>query len=137
MVCRRIGDVSRRVWTLLAALAAGEFKVLPWAANVALAIVEKPAIMIGDNFGAELNVDVSGKSINSIRTFPGRGTLIWGARTLAGNDNEWRYVSVRRFCSFIEGSVKNALEAFVFEPNDTNTWVRVRGMIEKVIGSSS
>jgi phage tail sheath protein FI len=43
-----------------------------------------------------LNVDATGKSINAIRPFTGKGTLVWGSRTLAGNDNEWRYIPVRR-----------------------------------------
>lgn len=80
---------------------------------------------------SNLNVDpVSGYSVNAIRYFPGRGSaIIWGARTLAGNDNEWRYIPVRRFFTMVEQSVKNACAQFVFEPNDMNTWVRVKAMI--------
>jgi phage tail sheath protein FI len=81
-----------------------------------------------------LNVDAnSGKSINAIRPFTGKGTMVFGARTLAGNDNEWRYVSVRRFFNFVEESTKKATEQFVFEPNDANTWVRVQAMIENFL----
>jgi phage tail sheath protein FI len=100
-------------------------------ANIALILVKEPAIAIDSNFSAALNSDVtSGISINAIRTFAGKGTLVWGARTLAGNDNEWRYISVRRYCSFVDASVKNSLSDLVFEPNDSNTWTKVRGMIE-------
>jgi phage tail sheath protein FI len=82
----------------------------------------------------DLNVDPgSGKSINAIRSFTGKGTLVWGARTLAGNDNEWRYVSVRRFFNMVEESSKKATAQFVFEPNDANTWVKVRAMIENYL----
>jgi phage tail sheath protein FI len=81
-----------------------------------------------------LNVDVyAGKSINAIRTFFGKGTLVYGARTLAGNDNEWRYISVRRLFVMVEESVKKATEQFVFEPNDSNTWVKVQAMIENFL----
>jgi uncharacterized protein len=81
-----------------------------------------------------LNVDtISGKSINVIRPFTGKGTLVYGARTLAGNDLEWRYVPVRRFFNFVEESVKKATEQFVFEPNDANTWVKVQAMIENFL----
>ena len=77
-----------------------------------------------------MNVDtVAGKSINAIRSFTGKGTLVWGGRTLAGNDNEWRYISVRRFFNMAEESIKKATEQFVSEPNDKNTWVRVKAMI--------
>jgi phage tail sheath protein FI len=83
---------------------------------------------------ADLNVDAtSGKSINAIRTFTGRGTLVYGARTLAGNDNEWRYIPVRRLYIFIEESVKKATEFVVFEPNDANTWLRAKTMIENFL----
>lgn len=80
-----------------------------------------------------LNVDPSGKSINAIRTFAGKGTLVWGARTLAGNDNEWKYIPVRRLFNMVEESVKKATAQFVFEPNDANTWVKVRAMIENFL----
>ncbi len=75
----------------------------------------------------------TGKSVNAIRSFTGKGPLVWGARTLAGNDNEWRYVSVRRLFIFVEESVKKATEAFVFEPNDANTWVKIQAMIENFL----
>ena len=78
----------------------------------------------------DFNVDVNaGKSVNIVRRFTGKGILVWGARTLAGNDNEWRYVNVRRFYNFVEESVKKATEAAVFEPNDKSTWVRLKAMI--------
>jgi hypothetical protein len=81
-----------------------------------------------------LNVDAnSGKSVNVIRFFTGKGILVWGARTLAGNDNEWRYVSVRRFFNMVEESCKKASAQFVFEPNDANTWTKVRAMIENFL----
>lgn len=103
-------------------------------ANLSLSAVISPAVKISHEQQAEYNVDVNaGKSINIIRSFTGKGTLVWGARTLAGNDNEWRYISVRRFFNFVEESVKKATEQFVFEPNDANTWVKVRAMIENFL----
>lgn len=81
-----------------------------------------------------LNVDVvAGKSVNAIRPFVGKGIMVWGARTLAGNDNEWRYIPVRRFFNMAEESIMKATEQFVFEPNDANTWVKVRAMIENFL----
>jgi uncharacterized protein len=103
-------------------------------ANVSLNSVITPAEKISSEQQGEYNVDVNaGKSINIIRTFQGKGVLVWGARTLAGNDNEWRYVSVRRFFNFVEESTKKATEQFVFEPNDANTWVRLQAMIENFL----
>ncbi|MDB4582364.1 phage tail sheath subtilisin-like domain-containing protein [Draconibacterium sp.] len=98
-------------------------------ANVSLNNVIKPVLQITNTEQEGLNVDSSGKSINCIREFTGKGTIVWGARTLAGNDNEWRYVPVRRFFNMVEESVKKSTEWVVFEPNDANTWSKVSGMI--------
>ena len=103
-------------------------------ANVSVNAVVKPTIEFSKSMLDTLNVDPgAGKSINAIRTFVGKGTMVWGARTLAGNDNEWRYVSVRRFFLFAEESIKKATEQFTFEPNDANTWVKVQAMIENFL----
>ncbi len=104
-------------------------------ANETINLAIRPTIKISKQDQEGLNVDVTGgKSVNAIRAFAGRSpALIWGSRTLAGNDNEWRYVPVRRFFNMAEESIKKASEQFVFEPNDANTWVRVRGMIENFL----
>lgn len=103
-------------------------------ANVGVQSVTGPVTKITHEEQQSLNVDAStGKSINAIRVFAGKGTLVWGARTLAGNDNEWRYVPVRRLYIFIEESVKKATEFVVFEPNDANTWLRTKTMIENFL----
>lgn len=102
-------------------------------ANVTLNSVIKPTIKITHAEQEDLNVHTSGKSINAIRSFTGKGTLIWGCRTLDGNSNEWRYVPVRRFFNMAEESIKKATEQFVFEPNDANTWIKVQVMIENFL----
>lgn len=102
-------------------------------ANVGLADVIEPRIRISSAEQEELNVDPDeGKSINVLRSFYGN-TYVWGARTLDGNSNEWRYVNVRRFFNMVEESVKKSTHWAVFEPNDANTWVKVRGMIESYL----
>jgi len=75
----------------------------------------------------------SGKSINAIRYFGGKGSLLWGARTLAGNDNDWRYISVRRLFNMVEESIKKGIAAFTFEPNGESTWMKVKTMIENFL----
>ncbi|HEX5111261.1 MAG TPA: phage tail sheath C-terminal domain-containing protein [Saprospiraceae bacterium] len=104
-------------------------------ANLNIDNVIRPQYLITQKEQESLNVDVTaGKSINVIRKFEGRGpAIVWGARTLAGNDNEWRYISVRRFFNMVEESTKNATEQFVFEPNDRNTWIRVKSMISNYL----
>ena len=103
-------------------------------ANVALSQVLAPRLAIDSTEQENLNVDaISGKSINAIRTFVGKGTLVWGARTLAGNDNEWRYVSVRRLFNLVEESIQKATQFAVFEPNTPFTWLKLKTMIESYL----
>jgi uncharacterized protein len=103
-------------------------------ANVSVASVAKPDKKITDEIQENMNIDTNGgKSINAIRAFTGRGNLVWGARTLAGNDAEWRYIPVRRLFIFVEESIKKATENVVFEANDTNTWVKVKGTIQNFL----
>lgn len=103
-------------------------------ANISLNGISQVVYAINENEQNSLNIDLnSGKSINAIRKFSGRGIVIWGARTLAGNDNEWRYISVRRFFNMVEETIKNACLPFVFEPNDANTWVKARDVIQNYL----
>ena len=102
--------------------------------NVGVLAVLGPVSKITNDEQDRLNVDdTAGKSINAIRAFTGKGTLVWGARTLAGNDNEWRYVSVRRLFITIEESARKATAFAVFEANDATTWLKVKAMIESYL----
>ncbi|MBT9314483.1 phage tail sheath family protein [Leptothoe spongobia] len=103
-------------------------------ANVSLASVLGPTVKVTNEEQERLNVDATaGKSINAIRSFTGKGTLIWGARTLAGNDNEWRYVPVRRLFNLIEESIQKATAFVVFESNNAVTWLKVKTIIESYL----
>ena len=62
--------------------------------------------------------------VNCLRTFPARGTRVWGARTLS-SDAAWRYVNVRRLFNYIEGSLLAGTQWAVFEPNDPDLWGRL------------
>jgi phage tail sheath protein FI len=63
--------------------------------------------------------------INCIRSFPGRGIRVWGARTLA-SDPAWRYLNVRRYFNYLEESILVGTQWVVFEPNDEALWARIR-----------
>jgi uncharacterized protein len=103
-------------------------------ANTTVSGIIRPAILIDTQHQDTMNVDdTGGKSINAIRVFPGKGTLVWGARTLDGNDTEWRYINVRRLFNMIEKSVRQATEFAVFEPNTASTWLKVKAMIESYL----
>jgi phage tail sheath protein FI len=62
--------------------------------------------------------------VNVIRSFPGRGIRIWGARTLS-SDASWRYINVRRLFNMVEESIERGTQWVVFEPNDPFLWSRV------------
>jgi hypothetical protein len=64
------------------------------------------------------------RGVNCIRSFPGRGILIWGARTVS-DDPLWKYVNVRRLFTFLEKSIERSTQWVVFEPNNERLWARV------------
>ena len=63
--------------------------------------------------------------VNCIRSFPGRGVRVWGARTLS-SDPAWRYINVRRLFNYIEESILLGTQWIVFEPNDQRLWGTIR-----------
>ena len=111
------------------ALVDGSVGVFKAPANVSVSSVTSPTVNISAAEQEDLNLPLNGKAVNAIRPFVGKGTLVWGARTLDGNSQDWRYVNVRRTMIMLEQSVKFACEPFVFRPNDANTWIAVKSMI--------
>ncbi len=69
------------------------------------------------------------KGVNLIRSFPGMGIRVWGARTVS-SDPSWRYVNVRRLFIFLEESIRRNTSWVVFEPNDETLWSRVKRTLE-------
>jgi phage tail sheath protein FI len=63
--------------------------------------------------------------VNCIRSFPGRGIRVWGARTLS-SDPAWRYLNIRRYFNYLEESILIGTQWVVFEPNDHALWARIR-----------
>lgn len=105
-------------------------------ANTSIVGATSLPINLSETQQANLNVDaVTGKSINAIRLFNGIGILVWGARTLDGNSQDWKYLSVRRTVTMLEQSCKLAARPYVFEPNDKNTWEGVKAMIGSFLTS--
>lgn len=102
-------------------------------ANVGFNSVITPTVKLTHEDQEDLNITVTGKSVNAIRTFTGEGPVIWGARTMDGNSQDWRYINVRRTMIYIEQSIKFAAKAYVFEPNTSNTWVLIRSMISSFL----
>jgi uncharacterized protein len=101
-------------------------------ANVAIQGIQGLEVMLTDALQAPLN----DKAVNCIRTFPGQGTLVWGARTLAArnaNEIDFKYVNVRRFISFLTDSVKQSTRWAVFEPNNALLQAKVAGSVSSFL----
>jgi hypothetical protein len=102
-------------------------------ANVSLNGVVRPAFPVNSDDQEDLNSPLSGKAINAIRSFVGKGVLVWGARSMDANSQDWRYISVRRTLIMIEQSIKNSVEAYVFEPNTAKTWLKLKTSIDNFL----
>jgi phage tail sheath protein FI len=72
------------------------------------------------------------KGVNALRTFPGRGRRVWGARTMS-SDPLWKYNNVRRLFIYLEASIFRGTQWVVFEPNDERLWARVRQTITQFL----
>lgn len=115
----------------------------PWKApaNVSLNYVVAPAEKISDQDQSDLNIHSTGKSINAIRAFSGKGNLVWGARTLSGKDkkddgkdNEWKYIQVRRYYDMIRYVLNEVfVKSFIDEPNISFTWLHARTTVENFL----
>jgi Bacteriophage tail sheath protein len=106
-------DATRGVWKAPAGLDAGLSGVQQLKAN-----------LTDDENGI-----VNPLGVNCLRTFPSIGSVVWGARTLAGADilaSEWKYVPVRRLALFLEESLYRGTQWVVFEPNDEPLWAQIR-----------
>jgi uncharacterized protein len=106
-------DAERGVWKAPAGLAAG----MAGATGV--------AYPTSDAVSGALNPF----AINVLRSFPGAGIVVWGARTLGGSDirdDAFKYVPVRRFTDYIEASLYLGTQFAVFEPNDPVLWGQLR-----------
>ena len=106
-------DAQRGVWKAPAGLEA------------TLVGVPQLSAALGDRENAELNE----LGINCLRTFSGVRHVVWGARTIEGDDrfaSEWKYVPVRRLALFIEASLYRGTQWVVFEPNDESLWAQIR-----------
>lgn len=94
-------------------------------ANIALAAVASPLYSMNDAQQAGFNMPTNGELICVVRAQPSRGNMVWGARTLDGNSNDFRYIQIRRTLIYVEQSIKLALQAYVFAANDATTWTNV------------
>ena len=102
-------------------------------ANISLGSIVSPAVNINNDNQEDLNLPLNGKAVNAIRSFQGKGVLVWGARTLEGNSKDFRYISVRRTMTFLEQSIKFAAESYVFSPNNATTWSSLTATVKSFL----
>lgn len=102
-------------------------------ANTTIINADSPAVNIGDQQHQALAVPLNGLSVNAIRTFPNYGLLVWGARTMDGQSDDWRYINVRRSMIMLEQSIKYAMQPFAFQANDNRTWVAVNSAVSNFL----
>jgi phage tail sheath protein FI len=106
-------DTNRGVWKAPAGLEA------------TLVGVPQLSVSLTDGENGELNP----LGINCLRAMPAAGRVIWGSRTLQGDDrlaSEWKYIPVRRTALFLEESLYRGTQWVVFEPNDEPLWAQIR-----------
>ena len=75
------------------------------------------------------NGSLNVQAVNCLREFKVYGDVVWGARTLQGNDqagSQWKYVPIRRLALFLESSLYDGTQWVVFEPNDETLWGQIR-----------
>lgn len=106
-------DAQRGVWKAPAGLEAG------------VRNIEGLSVSLTDHENSELN----SLGVNCLRSFPGSGPVVWGARTLRGNDqcvDEYKYIPIRRLALFIEETLHRGTQWTIFEPNDEPLWAKIR-----------
>lgn len=106
-------DSQRGVWKAPAGL------------DATLVGVPQLSVSLTDAENGELNP----LGVNCLRTMPAAGRVVWGARTLQGDDrlaSEWKYIPVRRLALFLEESLYRGTQWIVFEPNDEPLWAQIR-----------
>lgn len=102
-------------------------------ANIALASVSSPLYVMSNAQQGGFNMPTNGEAINIIRVQPNRGNVVWGARTLDGNSQDFRYIQVRRTLIYLESSIKLALQRYVFDANDATTWSTVTASVSSFL----
>ena len=122
-----VTDRTRGVWKAPANIAVAGVKSLVEIDGISE--TPTPAYMTPSKLA-----DVHAAGVNAIRSFFGKGVVVWGARTLKGTDQNsdpnWIYVPVRRLFNSVERDVKAALGRVMFEPNHSATWETVRSTID-------
>ncbi|MGP2966204.1 phage tail sheath family protein [Serratia marcescens] len=101
-------------------------------ANVAVKGGLRPVVKVGNRM-QDTYTQPNKIAVNMIRDFEGRGTQVWGARTMTVSGSSWLYIPVRRLFDMAERDIKSALQSVVFEPNGPATWEIVRASVDNYL----
>ena len=82
-------------------------------------VLDLRAILADDEVGR-----LYGNAVNCVRSMPGRGIRVWGARTLS-DDPAWQHIGARRVFLTMSRWLERFMTGLVFEPNDIRLWVRI------------
>ena len=102
-----------------------------WKVPAGLEAVVKGAAGLSGHANDAATERLTASGVNALREFPGKGIVVWGARTLASTDaaSEWKYVPVRRLALYLQESILRGTHWAVFEPNNEKTWGRIRDQV--------
>jgi phage tail sheath protein FI len=131
-----VGDALNPKADLVAVPASGHMAGI-WARTDATRGVHKApanepvlgAVNLTYRVTSEEQAELNSRGVNVIRFFSNDGILVWGARTLAEESSEWRFLNVRRLFIMIEQSILRATKWAVFEPNDRTLWKTLRSEV--------
>ena len=106
------------------------FGVWKSPANIRVIGASGLTVDLGNAHQENLTIDpVAGKSINLLRKFTGKGVMVWGGRTLAGNHTHYRYIAIKRTLLYFEHTFKKYCQTYVEEPNNSVAWIKVKAGI--------
>jgi phage tail sheath protein FI len=100
-----------------------------WKAPAGLDAVLNNVPALSVNLTDAENGELNPLGVNCLRTRVPAGRVVWGARTMQGDDrlgSEWKYIPVRRTALFLEESLYRGTQWVVFEPNDEPLWAQIR-----------
>jgi phage tail sheath protein FI len=110
-------DATRGVWKT------------PAGIEAPLTGIAELSVKLTDGENGQLNP----LGVNCLRSFPIKGCIVWGSRTLRGADqlaDEYKYIPVRRLSLFIEESLYRGTQWVVFEPYEEPLWAQIRGDVD-------
>ena len=100
-----------------------------WKAPAGLDAAVNGIVGFDVNFTDDESGILNPLGINALRNMGNLGRVVWGSRTMRGNDifgDEYKYIPIRRLALFLEETLYRSTQWAVFEPNDEPLWSQLR-----------